>query len=444
MKTLLASAVGAHDPMAVLLAAGINPCSLEDYGAQRKRHLASLVASIRPAAAEEIAPEPDQLPQPPPAPREIKDDPLLAWGDLPTPKEQVQIKQVKAALSQVEIFVLNPEEYTAALTAAAWADIPRPTRQLLEALGLSKAEIEKLPGSVLREIGEGPPTVLLRSMRTGKYSLRDARTRISTGLERAVTTLQNNAVREMVTDFRASSAKSAQDRLGPRYQEVVERYVSQPVSDPPAAIQDKNLARWRRLLRDGLGDELPAHLEFNVLEDIKARGLPVPKGEELARIIRGAVRDTLRDTDDLLQTIHRSQYYKAGAGYGGKFISPETVKGAAHTGRVAESIFQRASDRLEQRIIQRGIDRGELQDAKRWVTVGGSSRHAALNGRVVPLNAGFRLGGQVYAGPRDPGMPPEHSSLCRCFLQVKLRYERDPKRSAEENERRLAESKIWR
>lgn len=210
--------------------------------------------------------------------------------------------------------------------------------------------------------------------------------------------------------------------LGPEYQRAARRMAAELAEKKflPARPSSASLSRWRAILKEEMGTAVEVQLfsdrEETVASRLRRRGIPIPaEGTKyLKQQAEIATRRILTETDDLLNTLQRGvRLGQSAPGY-----SLDRLLGDDHTALVGRSIGQRAADEYESRIVAKGVKEGKLTGKVRWHSSGRpDSRHRDLAGAQADHGKDFNVNGYRAKGPRDPRLPVNQSSLCKCFLE---------------------------
>lgn len=215
------------------------------------------------------------------------------------------------------------------------------------------------------------------------------------------------------------------DFVGEKYQEAARKTVEQFPQTLQVKPSRETVRTWRRELKASLRHTLAAYVEVHI-DNLAARGLPIPSAAERDRMVARATRETLRQTDDLLATLYQAKRVPQGSQYAPKGRrSLDSLLGDGHTSTIGQSLSQRAADNVERQIIKGAIKRGEIGEIVKYKTSGRSSRHSALENREYRHSQGVSFTDsdglvKTYKGPRDPRMPVKDSSLSKDFIQYRI------------------------
>lgn len=207
---------------------------------------------------------------------------------------------------------------------------------------------------------------------------------MSTVSNRARLALKRQLAARVQTTILASAA-------GEAYREIAEQAVARIPEKGKAKASQKALAKFRAELRT-LAPKLQENAVQTLQSDFRARGIPLPPEDQLARYAAIEAKRVIKDAGDLLTTLTRAEKGTPGS------FSVDALTSSDHAELVTRSLTQVIRDGVEQKATARS---NELTGRRRLRT-GAGSRRSAINGQIAEPGKSFTdFDGKSFNFPRE-------------------------------------------
>lgn len=195
-----------------------------------------------------------------------------------------------------------------------------------------------------------------------------------------------------------------------KYKGIIDRWSDNPGSEE----------RWGATLQEALADPLIETLLSKESMDMWTKEeLSLPSEETFQRYAKIAAKFALVvSTNDLFRRLNRSieqdEKFPDKVEAALRLYTPSEI--AARAQQTLAQVFDMARGWFNRITARRLEETDQLTGKKKWVTVGGDSRHAGLDGQVRDLDGTFTYNKKQIYGPRPADGNPNDWSNCSCYL----------------------------
>lgn len=197
------------------------------------------------------------------------------------------------------------------------------------------------------------------------------------------------------------------------YQLVVKHAVNRIPDKGRSRASQRARAEFKRDLLT-LQQDIASEALYAIKRDFATRGLPLPEDAALTRQAQIAAKKTLRNADDLVNTLTKS--YKDVEGT----FSIEVLTGQDHAKRVVESLVRSTQDEVEQKLYEQFTKKGTLTGRRRWRVVDPKkSRRPSMDGTIAEKDVDFfdTFSRKFVPGPRSNAKDVASASGSTSYLE---------------------------